>query len=660
MLLVIIFVMATVGFSYYIYQHRSLMKNLINREVFFGNPDRISVRLSPQGDKIAYIAPLDGVLNIHVASTADPLNGKPLTHDKGRGITSYTWTHIPNIIIYSKDNDGDENTHLYQLDTSDGSIVDITPFEGAKASIYGTSNDFIDQVIIGANNRNPEFMDLYRYNILTKTLTKVLENNHYIDFVINNQLQIVFGQTMDPLTGDTTYYDISNIESASKFMTIPQEDLYTSGIIGFNAKSTKLYYLDSRNRDKGALMEMDFAHKRSKVLAEDDKSNIASVISNPHSHEIEGYTTEYIKTTNHFFREDLKSHFETLATFDSGVVNVVSRTTDDETWIVAYTDDQGPIKYWLYNTKTSESKFLFTSNSRLDAVKSSLNPMHGIVIKSRDGLDLVSYLTVPSQAESYILKKPVPLVMFVHGGPAARDSWGYSAIHQWLSNRGYAVMSVNFRGSTGFGKKFIAAGNGQWGAKMSDDIIDAALWAVENGITTRDQIAIMGGSYGGYASLVGLTMSPDFYTCGVSIVGPSNLITLIDSIPPYWKPLRKSLITKIGGDPKTKSGRQFLESRSPLTHANQMTKPLLIGQGANDPRVKQAESDQIVKAMKENSIPGQYVLFPDEGHGFAKPTNRLAFNAITEEFFARCFNNSIYEPITDEVQKSSAIVDTWK
>lgn len=657
---VLLATIATSIFTYHFYNKRHLMQQLISRDTFFGNPDRMVVRVNPLGDMIAYVAPLDGVLNIFVAPISDPSNGKAITNDKDRGITSYTWTSVPNTIIYAQDTNGDENTHLYQVNFETNELIDITPFPGAKATIYADSTDFVGQIIVGINDRNPSFMDLYRYDVTTKTLNKILQNDHYMDFTVNNQLQVVFGEVMDPETGDVVVYDLSDIASPKKFMTIPQGDVQTTSILGFNASGNKLYFIDSRERDKGALIEMDYDKKSTKVIAQDKNSDISSIITHPRTFEVEAYVTEYVNTEINFIDSEFEQHYQGLSTLEEGKLTIVSRSLNDKTWIVAFTQDRGPLKYYLYDSIERKASFLFTSNSRLEQVSERLNPMHGVVIKSRDGLDMVSYLTVPKRdPKDFSLDRPVPLVMLVHGGPAIRDSWGYNSIHQWLSNRGFAVMSVNYRGSSGFGKSFISAGNGQWGAKMSDDIIDAALWAVDKGITTKDQIAIMGGSYGGYATLVGLTFTPDFYRCGISIVGPSNLKTLIESIPPYWKPMRKSLITRIGGDPELKSGQEFLASRSPLFKVSAITKPLLIGQGANDPRVKQAESDQIVKAMKENSISGEYVLFPDEGHGFAKPHNRLAFNAITEEFLARCFDLNVYEPIGDEVSNSSAIVEKW-
>ncbi|MDQ3232438.1 MAG: S9 family peptidase, partial [Pseudobdellovibrionaceae bacterium] len=317
----------------------------------------------------------------------------------------------------------------------------------------------------------------------------------------------------------------------------------------------------------------------------------------------------------------------------------------------------GPARYYRYDRPSKKAEFLFSNRPALE--KLQLPELRPIIIPAQDGLKLVSYLTVPLSADSDRdgrPSQPLPLVLLVHGGPWARDSWGYNGQHQWLANRGYAVLSVNFRGSTGFGKKFVNAGNFEWAGKMHQDLLDAVDWAVQEKIADPQKVAIFGGSYGGYATLVGLTFTPDRFACGVDIVGPSNLNTLLESLPPYWQPMIEQF-TKRVGNPKTEEGRKLLADRSPLHRAGAIKKPLLIGQGANDPRVKQAEADQIVKAMQEKKIPVTYALYPDEGHGFAKPQNRLSFNAIAESFLSSCLGGA-HEPIGDDLIGSSLQVPT--
>jgi len=343
---------------------------------------------------------------------------------------------------------------------------------------------------------------------------------------------------------------------------------------------------------------------------------------------------------------------EYLATVADGEVSVVDRSLDDDKWVVLYTLDVKQPSYYLYDRKQKKARFLFSF--RPEAEDLPFSPMHPVVIKSRDGLDLVSYLTLPQGSDpddSGRPDAPVPLVLMVHGGPWARDAWGPNPYHQWLADRGYAVLAVNYRGSTGFGKAFLNAANLEWGAKMHDDLIDAVQWAIDEKIAPKDKIAIFGGSYGGYATLVGLTFTPETFACGVDIVGPSNLETMLASFPAYWLP-QFAVIARRIGDPRTEEGKALLKARSPLHKASAIQRPLLIGQGANDPRVKQAESDQIVAAMKEKKIPVTYILYPDEGHGFARPENRMSFFAVSEAFLSDCLGGK-YQPIGNAFEGSS-------
>jgi dipeptidyl aminopeptidase/acylaminoacyl peptidase len=348
----------------------------------------------------------------------------------------------------------------------------------------------------------------------------------------------------------------------------------------------------------------------------------------------------------------VKPDFEYLKTVAEGEMQVTSGTLDDQKWIVAYLQDNGPTRYYFYDRQNKKATFLFVNRPTLEGLP--LAKMHPVAIPARDGLELVSYLTLPMDSDpdgDGRPDRPLPLILNVHGGPWARDSWGFDPEHQFLANRGYAVLSVNFRGSTGFGKNFANAGNREWAGKMHDDLIDAVNWAVAQKIADKDKVCIMGGSYGGYATLVGVTMTPDIFACGVDIVGPSNILTLLSTIPPYWEPAKQQFKDRVG-DYESDEGKKFLTERSPLTYVEKIKKPLLIGQGANDPRVKQAESDQIVEAMQQKKIPVTYVLYPDEGHGFARPENRLSFYAVTEAFLAEHLGGR-YQPIGDAFTGSS-------
>ncbi len=390
-----------------------------------------------------------------------------------------------------------------------------------------------------------------------------------------------------------------------------------------------------------------------KLIAEDPRADFGGVLAHPTEKTIEAVSFEYSRNEWKFLDDAIKADFDFLKTVQDGEIIVADRTLDDKHWIVAFLQDDGPVKTYLYD-REPEKKVTFLFQNRDDLDDYTLAKMHTPVIKSRDGMDLVSYLTLPPGSDpdgDGIPNKPLPMVLYVHGGPWARDSWGLNPYHQWLSNRGYAVLSVNYRGSTGFGKDFINAGNGEWSRKMHDDLLDAVKWAVDQKIADKDKVAIGGGSYGGYATLVGMAYTPDVFAAGVDIVGPSSLVTLLQNIPPYWVPFMPVMKVRVG-DVDTEEGRAELLKRSPLTLVDKIKKPLLIGQGANDPRVTQLEADQIVKAMQDRKIPVTYVLYPDEGHGFRRPENRMSFNAVMEAFLAEQLGGR-FEPVGKDFDGST-------
>lgn len=617
----------------------------IPRKVLFGNPDKITVRLSPDGKHISYLAPLEGVMNIFVADQSDPLTAKPVTFDKGRGIHSYAWTYGQDELLYAQDTDGDENSILYLLNLNTMENKALTP-KGAKSSVAGASQSKVDEILISSNERDPVYFDIYKYNLKTGAKELIYKNSEYIQFLADDNLDIRFA--LKSLPNGAQQVDKFENGKVKLFKTIKFEDTSTSGLLTLNRAGNKLYIADSDGRDKAAIYAIDLATGDTKVVAESDVADISDAEFDLKNNELQAYTYDYERPVTVVTDPAIKADFEYLDKVDSGEMDVISRTLKDDMWIVAYKKDNAPISYYKYDRAAKKAEFMFVHNSKLLDYK--LNEMTPVVIKSRDGLNLVSYLSLPKDA-----KLPLPLVLDVHGGPNARDSWGYDSEHQWLTNRGYAVLSVNYRGSTGFGKKFVRAGDGQWSAKMHDDLIDAVNWAIEKGITTKDKVAISGGSYGGYATLVGLTKTPEVFACGIDVVGPSNLMTLYNSIPPYWEPFKVELRRKFGADPETKEGKEILATKSPLTYYDKITKPLLIAQGANDPRVKRAESDQIVNKMIENKIPVTYLLYPNEGHGFARPENKASYHAIAEHFLGKCFGKPS-EPIGTDMEGSSVQV----
>ncbi len=614
---------------------------LIDREILFGNPDRAMVRVSPDGTKLAYLKPSDeGVLNVFVAPWDDPKNARQVTTDKKRGIRMFSWAYTGEHILYIQDEKGDENWHVYSTNLESGETTDLTPLEGVQARIDQMNHLHPETIIVGMNDRNPQFHELYEVNIVTGERERVLENEQYMGFVVDEQYEPRLAVQMTP-TGSTQYLDITG-EKPSLFLEVPHVDTMTTNVLGTDLEGETFYLFDSRNRDTASLVSMDAESGEEEVLYEPEKADLAGLMTHPKTMEIEAVAWNYARKDWHFFDDRIEGLIKHLKSVDEGDVEVTSRTLDDKRWIVAYIKDDGPIEYYTFDTEMKETEFLFTNRTALEGLP--LVDMEPVIIESRDGLELVSYLSLPPNVEGDRPQKPLPMVLDVHGGPWARDSWGYNPSHQWYANRGYAALSVNFRGSTGFGKAFINAGDKQWGRKMHDDLLDAVNWAIEEGIADPDRIAIAGGSYGGYAVLWALTNTPEVFAAGVDIVGPSSLNTLLASIPPYWKPALE-LFAKRVGDPRTEEGKALLTERSPLTYVDQIERPLVIAQGANDPRVKQAESDQIVKSMQSRDLPVTYVLYPDEGHGFARPENRLTFYGVAEAFLAEHLGGR-YQPLT--------------
>ena len=625
---------------------------LIPRQALFGNPERTEVRLSHDGERISYLAPVDGVLNVWVAPVGAIEDGRPVTQDTDRGIRMYFWSYNPAHLLYVQDRGGEEDWHVYAVDVETEETRDLTPYEGVNAIPQAMSERFPDEVLIGMNRRDPQLHDLFRVNVLTGESRLVVENDFGADHILSDRnLNPRLARVPTPQGGG----DIQALSESGEWktaMTIGPEDYLTTSPLSFDAEGRTLHMFDSRGRDTSALVALDTETWETTELAIDPKADVSDGIEHPETGLPQAVAFEYDRVTWTVLDDSIAADLERIADGTKGEFDVRSRSLDDRRWIVRYARDDGPKTYYLYERDTGDLEYLFSD--RPDLEEASLATMHSAIVGSRDGLDLVVYYSLPVGSTGPAADRPsepLPAVLLVHGGPWGRDSWGYNPIHQLLANRGYAVISVNFRGSTGLGKAFVNAGDLEWAAAMHDDLIDAVGWAVEQGIADRDRVAIMGGSYGGYATLVGLTFTPEVFACGVDIVGPSNLNTLLDTVPPYWAPMLAMLRARVG-DNSTEEGRRFLAERSPLSRVESIVRPLLIGQGANDPRVKQAESDQIVDAMKDRGIPVTYVLYPDEGHGFAKPENNLSFMAVAEGFLARCLGGR-FEPVGEDFEGSS-------
>ncbi|MET0370904.1 MAG: S9 family peptidase [Sphingobium sp.] len=628
---------------------------LIERQKLFGNPARAQLRISPDGKWLSWLAPRDGVLNVWVAPASDPAAAKPVTSEKDRPIGQHSWTADSAMILYVQDKGGDENFLLYGVDIPSGKERLLTDFQKTRVQIVGTSTTIKDRILVGINNRDARWHDIYSLDLKTGTLTEIIKGDGYQGFLADNGLNLRLALRPNAAGGSDFFRVTGGKVEDKPFASTTLEDALTTQPAGFTTDGKTLYWLDSRGRDTAALLAQDVASGKTSLIAENAKADIGEAMTDPVTGEIEAYSVEYLTTQWTATDPDVGASLDWLRSKLKGDFSVTSRTTDDSVWTIYNDPVTAPPAAYLYDRKGKTLTQLYVT--RPDLAGAPLVPMYPREIKARDGLTLVSYLTLPPGSDADgdgVPDKPVPMVLFVHGGPWARDGFGFNPYHQWMANRGYAVLSVNYRGSTGFGKSFITAGNLQWGLKMHDDLIDAVDWAVKAGVAAKGQVAIMGGSYGGYATLAGLAFTPDAFACGVDIVGPSNLETLLKTIPPYWTAGIEQFHQRMG-NPNTPEGLKTLKAASPLYKADQISKPLLIGQGANDPRVNQAESDQIVAAMKAKNIPVTYVLFPDEGHGFHKPANNIAFNAVAENFLSACLKGRA-EPIGDTVKQSTAKV----
>ena len=628
--------------------------NLIARQKLFGNPARVSTRISPDGSRIGFLAPVDGVQNVWIGPADDPSAAQPITRDTKRGIWSYTWAYTNQHIIYIQDVGGDENWHVYVVDLSSGEIRDLTPIEGVQAQVQQVSHRRPNEIVVAINDRDETLHDPYLVELNSGERTLLEQNPGFAYWIYDDDYTIRFGGAYTE-SGSVVLHQKTASGEWNEFLEIDHEDALTTQPLGFDSTGDILYMLDSRDRNTAGLFALDTKVADRHLIYENPRADVDNVLLHPTSYTVQAASATFERRHWEVLDDSIRQDFKYLGTVADGEIDVVSRTLDDREWIVGFDIADGPYGYYLYDRDARSAKLLFTYRPDLEG--ETLAAMHPELVKSRDGLELVSYLTLPVDSDPDGDGRPreaLPMVLLVHGGPWGRDYWGFQESPQWLANRGYAVLSVNFRGSTGMGKEFVNAGDLQWGAKMHDDLIDAVEWAVAEGIADRSRVAIMGGSYGGYATLVGLTFTPETFACGVDIVGPSNLFTLIESIPPYWQPIIELFAMRVG-DTRTQSGRELLIERSPLTHVDRIQKPLLIGQGANDPRVKQQESDQIVAAMQSKGIPVTYALFSDEGHGFARPENNLAFNALTEAFLGECLGGRV-EPIGEDLAGSSLVV----
>jgi dipeptidyl aminopeptidase/acylaminoacyl peptidase len=600
---------------------------LIPLRDLFGDPERALARLSPDGRRLSWLAPRDGVLNVWVRDREGG-EARPVTDDRDRGVRSYLWSRDSRRILYSQDRGGDENHHLMAVEVDGGRTRDLTPFEGVRAGLIAAPRSTPGHVLVSMNLRDRSVFDAYRLTLATGRLRLVARNpGNVIGWLADRDGQLRAARAQTP-AGD--YELLVRDDEASEFRVVAEFANEDGGhAFAFTPDGSRLWVGSARGSDLERLVELDPADGVERELDRDDEADLSGPVISDLTGELLGAAYLRDRAVMHAFDEGFGRDWEAVRALHPGDPHITGQDADETAWIVVFDDDRDPGATFLFDRETGEAELLYRSRPWLDP--EALAPMRPVTITSRDGLALHSYLTLPLDAEP----RDLPAVLLVHGGPWARDAWGYDPQAQFLANRGYAVLQVNYRGSTGFGKGFTHAAEHEFAGRMHDDLIDGVEWLVSEGIADPARVAIYGGSYGGYAALVGATFTPDVFAAAVSVVGPSSLVTLVRSFPPYWRPFLASTWFRYVGDPDDPEQIADLEARSPLNRVDAIRAPLLVVQGANDPRVTKAESDQIVAALRARGVEVEYLVKDDEGHGFVKPENRMdAYRAI-ERFFAR-------------------------
>nr|WP_041756643.1 S9 family peptidase [Bradyrhizobium sp. ORS 278] len=625
-----------------------MSQGLIPRRVLFDNPTFFNAKLSPDGRLLSWLAPVDGVLNVWVAPVDRIADGEPVTRTAGRPIAWQEWSPDGRYVMFLKDENGDENFHLFVVNVGTREVRDLTPYPGVRAIPTLWSHVTPDRIAVTLNDRDPASPDVYALHLDSGARTLLWQNMQQLDFVgLDWQLRPRHARSNAPDGGARLW----RIEDGMlvPWCDVPYEASWSTRVATFDASARHVHLFSCLDRETTALVQMDWLTGEERVLFESTAADVTGWIWDesfrPVAAAIDpGRQSWHALSTQ--IEHDLALIGEALP---GHAFHVTSQSDDDRRWILMSYTPQQPGTFHLYDRDRGTVTELFTA--RPDLMRYRLAPMQAIKTKARDGLDLVSYLTLPAAITADRPSEPLPMVMVVHGGPWGRDIYGYRGDHQWLADRGYAVLSVNYRGSSGFGRAFLAASEKEHARKMHDDLIDMVEWAVAEGIAQRDRIAITGTSYGGYASFVAATFTPDVFCCAVPVVGITNLQTLLESMPPYWSGFAEFMYRSYG-DPRTPAGRALLAERSPIHKVDAISKPMLIFHGANDVRCLMAESDTIVCAMRQRRIPVIYIVYPDEGHGFQKPENRLSYIAIAEAFFAHHLGGAC-EPVGRDFDGSS-------
>ncbi|MFV8359291.1 prolyl oligopeptidase family serine peptidase [Flavobacterium sp. LS1P3] len=628
---------------------------ILDRELFFGNPEITGGQLSPDGKFISFMKEYEGIMNIWVKKIDEPFEkARPLTNSK-RPMQGYFWSFDGKYILYIKDENGDENINIFAVDPMATTEVNkvpvsrnLTPLKGIAARINLVSKKNPDLMMVLLNERDKAWHDLYQLKISTGELTKLYENKERVTgftFDWDENLRAL-SKTDDK--GTTVTYKKDGDKLTPIYETSVTEQAY---IASWTPDNKQAYFVSNKgDLNLSTLLLMDIETQKITKIESDPKNKVdfGGLSTSDVTHKI--ISTSYTDDkTNYYWKDkNWESRYKFLQSkFPGREVSFQSSTNDEKKFLITLSGDKYATEVYFFNIETKELLLQYVSRPALKKVEQYLAAMTPIKYKSSDGLEISGYLTLPVGSNG----KNLPVIMLIHGGPKGpRDNWGYNSIAQFLANRGYAVLQPNFRASGGYGKNFLNAGDLQWGKLMQDDITWGVKYLIAQGIANKDKVAIMGGSYGGYATLAGLAFTPDLYACGVDNVGPSNLFTLIESIPAYWEAARASLYGMVG-DPKTEEGKKRMQEASPLFSADKIIKPLLIIQGANDPRVKKAEADQIVVALREKGKQVSYLLADDEGHGFRKPVNNMAMFAETEKFLAGILGGKYQQNMPENIAK---------
>lgn len=591
-------------------------------QVFFENPEKINVKISPDGTMISYLKS-DEHRRLQVWIVLDDQTEVQVTDNKHRSILNYLWSYDSKSILYLQDENGNENWNLFKTDITTKETVNLTPFDKVQVRVLKYDKHYPNSIILGINKDKKERHDPYKLDLKTHGIVSMGQSlDDTLDIIINNNLEFI--GIYKSIDNGNRQLLLKDKNDWKLFLEHGYEDEFE--VLFFSKDNNFMYCLDSQNANSKQFVKIDVKNKHKKVIVSDPIYDVYNVLYdkdtfNPLSVSIYKELRERV-----FLNSEIEKDFKYLKSLCSGEIGIAEVNIDQTKWLVMFNMDTGPIQYWLYDRKNKEARFLFYHRSKL--LNYELQPMNPISFTARDGLEIHGYVTYP---KGYATKKN-PLIVFVHGGPWLRDVWGFNSFAQWLANRGYAVLQINFRGSSGYGKDFLNAGNKQWGKKMLDDLIDGVNWAQTTGYIDKDRVAIFGASYGGYAALCGATFTKDVFKCAIDICGRSNLFSRYTTIPPYWKAYIAMQKHRIG-DPDLEP--ELLRAASPLFFADNISIPLFLAHGTNDARINPEESEQIVEKLKSKNIAHEYVTYPDEGHSFIKEKNRMDCFEKIEKFLEK-------------------------